>query len=191
MRLFNGASLALAKRGHVGHLDEYHDELKASAIVGDTQVSIDLELVSNSTGASRAAASAPGRLRLSIGKRYGMADMHAWEDDFEGKLEAKTGVIAAAIIRHGEAAFREGLREDEERRLEQIDREAEAERLRLAAANAKRVDDLKESAELLRQADAMRALVRELKAAMAGQADAADVMAWDHWAMPKPTSSTQ
>lgn len=74
--------------------------------------------------------------------------------------------LVAGIIVEGEAKFRRGVREAHER-VDAARRKAEEERLkRLAAAEAARLEALKHSGALLREAGDIRALVASVKSAV-------------------------
>lgn len=109
----------------------------------------------------------------------------SWQDDASGKLESKLAEITARIIVAGEARFRRGLREAEERaeqyRRWQEERRQEA----LARRNAERLKHLRTSGELLRQAEDLRALiarVRDAVAAGSGGVDQDRLEEWERWA---------
>jgi hypothetical protein len=100
-------------------------------------------------------------------------------------LESRIADIAAAFVAAVEARYRLSIRE----RLERIEdarrwrdeRRREAE----AARNAERLKALRESAEMLRQATDLRALIASMQAAMTnGTKDIApeDLAAWERWA---------
>ena len=91
--------------------------------------------------------------------RYkGHPSERSWNDDQDGKLETKIAAIVADLIVAGEAGFREGLRQTESQlEKDQIAAE-ERRRKKLEELNAKRVDDLFQSGELLRRAREIRDL---------------------------------
>jgi hypothetical protein len=189
LRILNGVFLALAKRGHEGSADEYEGELNASAMVGDTYISISLQIAGRPktvvvSGYHRPDPNLPAStaLFLTVGSGRGRAPTACWQDDGSGKLEARIAEIAAGIIVAGEAKFRQGLREEEERLEQQKAADERGRRERLAALNAKRIEDLKASGELLRQSEAIRALVVQVKAAAGDTADAELIVQWERWA---------
>ena len=82
----------------------------------------------------------------------------------------------------GEARFRRSLKEDIEQEERWRRHEEERRRKKLAALEEHRLDQLKASSELLRQAEDIRALVARMKAAVvAGEQDidAQDLAAWE------------
>jgi hypothetical protein len=106
-------------------------------------------------------------------------------DDGAPKLETRIAEIAAAIVAAGEARYRLGIRERLERiedaRQWQEQRRREAE----AARNAERMKALRKSAEMLRAANDLRALLASVRAAMASGAKRIEpdaLAAWERWA---------
>ena len=194
LRILNAIFLALARRGHSGVVTEDRGgEISARAIVGGIYLTLDLCVAGKYptvvlAGYYRPDPALPAStpLILRLGSSFRGIPVETWEDDDEGKLETRIGVIAASIIVAAEAAFRCGLKEEVERQ-EQARIAAEKARIeRLAALNRQRLENLHKSGELLRQAEVIRALVARVKAAaMAGSAgvDASTVEAWERWAL--------
>lgn len=193
LKLLNGLFLALSKRGHDGEAYEHDGKIHARAIVGDTYLGLNLALVGKHPmvrehGYLRPApglpATTPIMIRVDPGfdRKYG----EAWKDDADGNLESKIASIAATIIVAGEAKFRKGLREAEERtereRLEQEKRRQE----KIAELNRQRLQDLRTSGELLRQAQDIRALVESVRQSIiegSTDVDASILNAWEQWAL--------
>ncbi|MER9697001.1 hypothetical protein [Mesorhizobium sp. M0146] len=125
-------------------------------------------------------------LALRIDPDFDRKNTVSWQDDGEAKLETKVAEIAAAIVAAGEKKFRLGLREAEDR----AERERiEKEKLRqehLAQLNQKRLQNLRNSGELLRQAEDIRALVERVRRAIddgSADIDASTLEAWQRWAL--------
>lgn len=203
LRLFNGIFLALAKRGHGGDASEREHEIHSRAIIGNTYLGLTIDIAGKhrtvtARGQRRPEPDLPANTPLILRIRPGFDNEigEAWQDDEDGKLEAKVAEIASALIVAGEAKFRQELRKDEERaERERIEREAKAERERveqeqrriakLHQLNQQRITDLQRSGELLRLSRDIRALVVQVRGAMAGRSDLdeATVEAWERWAL--------
>lgn len=205
LRLLNGIFLALAKRGHGGDAYEHGDghEIHARAFIGDMGLGLELEIAGKHKTALRSGyyrpdpdlpASTPLVLRVKPGFDREIGD--TWQDEADAKLESRIGEIAAALIVAGEAKFRRQLRESEERaERERIEREAREEQARIdreqrrleliRQLNEQRIADLQKSGELLRLSRDIRALVSEVRTAMAARddLDADTVAAWEQWAL--------
>ena len=193
LRILNAVFLALAKRGHDGDAYEDREEIHARAIVGNTYMGVDITIVGKHQtvlvhGYKRPAPGLPPStpLALQLNIDFDRKTIVSWQDDDQGKLEAKIAEIAAGIIVAGEKKFRRGLREAEERARQ---RQLELEKRRheqLAQLNRERLQNLKMSGELLRQAQDIRALVEQVRQAI--DAGAVDVEvptleAWQRWAL--------
>jgi regulator of protease activity HflC (stomatin/prohibitin superfamily) len=92
----------------------------------------------------------------------------------------------ATIIVEGEAKFRRSLREADGRAEQLRILEEKRRQEELARRNRERLEKLHESGELLRQAEAIRAVVAQLRQAMAHGAmdlDEAAVRSWEEWAL--------
>lgn len=194
LRILNGLFMALIKRGHDGNAYEDHTgELHARAIVGDTYMGLEFAIVGKhrtvrERGYVRPAADLPAAtpLMLRLAPDFDGKASESWQDAEDGKLEAKITAIAAAIIMAGERKFRRSLREAEERiervRIEQEKRRQE----QLAELNRQRLQHLRTSGELLRQAQDIRALVGQVRQAIVeGSANIDDptLEAWEEWAL--------
>lgn len=190
LRILNAIFLALSRRGHRADASERDGELHATATIGDTRVDLDIDRAgmvrSSRTYAgteSEWPASTP--LLFSIDETFDGKRRQSWQDDAHGKLETKLTDITARIIVAGEARFRRGLKEAEERE-EQFRRwEEQRRREEIERRNAERLTQLRRSGELLRQAQDLRALIATVReAAVTGSvaADGADLEAWERWA---------
>ncbi|ESX29450.1 MULTISPECIES: hypothetical protein [unclassified Mesorhizobium] len=97
-----------------------------------------------------------------------------------------TSEIAAAIIVAGEKKFRLSLREAEERaERERIEKEKQRQEW-LVQLNHERLQNLRTSGELLRQAEDIRALVERVRRAIddgSADIDASALDAWQRWAL--------
>jgi hypothetical protein len=193
LRILNAIFLALAKRGHHGDVSERDGELHARAIVGDTYLGLDIAVAGKhrttmQRGYLRPAPDLPATtpLKLKIDPNFDGKPTVAWQDDDEGRLEARIAPIAAGIIVAGEAKFRRGLKEAEERQ-EQYRAEQEKRRLeKLAQLNDQRIADLHKSGELLRQAQDIRTLVERMRGAMGAaglEIEPEALNDWERWAL--------
>lgn len=191
LRIFNGIFLALAKRGHGGEMYESGEDLSARAIIGNTGVGLSLDVLNERQKRVRRGymlldPALPAKTPLKLCAVDGDA-VAEWADDEEnGTLETQIASIAAKLIVLGEANFRRHLRENEE----QIERERlrlEAKRqAEIAQRNAERLEALRTSGELLRQANDIRALVANLRQAITEGAPVLDnqqVELWERWAL--------
>jgi len=109
----------------------------------------------------------------------------SWSDDKDGKLETKIAAIVADLIVAGEAGFRERLRQTEIQVEKDRIAAEERRRKKLEELNARRVDDLLQSGELLRRAREIRELVADVSRAMKASPDMdpAELDAWRRWAL--------
>ena len=121
-------------------------------------------------------------MTLDQGKR---TELRAWQDDDTSRLERRLAGIAADLIVAGEEAFRQSLveaarAEEQWARWREESRQRELEQLKV-----KRLANLRESGELLRQADEIRALVSRVGEAMArgGEYTAEQFRRWEAWAL--------
>ena len=109
----------------------------------------------------------------------------SWSDNKDGKLETKIAATVEDLIVAGEAGLRERLHQTEIQ-LEQ-DRIASEERRpkKLEELNAKRLDDLVQSGELIRRAREIRELVASVSEAMEAsrEIEANALAAWREWAL--------
>lgn len=164
IRILSALFMALSKRGHWGDAFEQNGEIHATATIGQMSVSFDigaigLDKAARVHGRRRPSPSLPNATRLAIwlGPKFG--GTAAWADDKGGLLETKIPLIAAGLIVTGEERFRLSLREAEEW-AEQIRLLQQArQRKQMEAKNRERVQNLRRSGELLREAEDIRALV--------------------------------
>ena len=130
--------------------------------------------------------SGSGRLVLRIEGGGSGIDGDRWADDDIGKLELKLARVAAAVIVAGEANLRTCLREDEAWREKMRLLEQKRQQEHLAELAGRRLEELRKSGELLRQAEDLRSLVAAVKlAALAGTAkiEPATLCEWESWAL--------
>lgn len=190
LRIINGLFNALAKRGVGAHVYVVRDELNFSASVGDTGVGISIEpkvAVRRSQRSyfreEKAPASTP--LCLTIHPVWAREFDESWCDDHEGKLESKIAAVAASIIAGGERGYRASVKEAAKRLETERLAIEEAYRKRVAAAQEKRIEDLKRSGKLLRKAQEIRSLVGLVKSAV-GPGPLAlsedELERWETWA---------
>jgi len=189
LRFVNALFLALTKRGHTGSAGEIDGDLSASATIGDTYVALKLEPAlskgrNQSAGYRRFEEDLPAStpMKLSVGHEAGLS----WKDDGDGKVERKLADITASIIAAGEGQFRLRLREEHERKERLRRDEAERYRLHLLALEQKRLEQLKRSGELLREAENIRTLVAQVKQAVLAvqtRVSEEELAAWETWAI--------
>lgn len=191
LRLLNGIFQALSKRGYSGSASERNGEIHAGAAVGQTHLSIEISIVGRHATILRAGYSRPDPdlpastpLRLALDATFDRKGGESWSDDNAGSLESKIVQIVAGIIVTAEATFRRSLREEEERAERQRIAAEQRRQERLVARNRKRVEDLLQSGELLRQAQDIRALVANVQTAIteAGNAGSKELEDWVQWA---------
>lgn len=193
LRILNAVLLTLARRGHDGDAYERDGEIYAAAIIGDTRLGLAIDVVgshrsSRMRGGVQPAPDLPAKTPLAFHAdlNFDGRSVQSWQDDKDGVLETRIAEIAAGLIVAGEAKFRRGLREAEERE-EQLRIDADRRRQEeLAARNRERVQSLHRSGELLRQAQDIRELVERVRVAMlGGQAniEKGTIEAWEQWAM--------
>lgn len=193
LRFLNGLLNALGRRGHKGEVSHYDGELSAHCVIGDTGLGLAFSISGKYRneyvrGVRRPAKdlSASTALTLSLKRKLRIDLRTSWQDDDNGKLEAKLADIASDIIVAGEASFRQSLIEEVEQQEEQSRRDEQDRLERLAKLEAKRLEDLKTSGELLRKAEEIRALVAQVKAAATedGAAISTEELArWERWAL--------
>lgn len=190
LRLLNALMLALSKRGHGGRVSETHDNrMEVQFRVGGTSLHANLE-PSNSRPHNhswRQDITLPGTtpLTLNLEPRHDGTAAATWSDTKDAKLEARLTDVAASIIVEGERAFRRGIREAIERHEAHLRWLEQERQKRIAAAQAKRVEELRRSGEMLRQAEDIRALVARVRTAMASGTElvpADKLSAWEAWA---------
>lgn len=191
LRLFNAVFMTLGRRGHGASAYERNGQIDATIVVGDTRLGVDIAVAGTHRkvrlyGRDRPApdlpATTPLKLLIDAGDRPGET---MWEDDSSGKLESRIAEICARIIVAGEARFRRGLREAEEREEQYRRWQEQRHREEVEARNRERLTNLRESANLLRQAEDLRALVSRVRDAVVAGAvgvDKARLEAWEQWA---------
>lgn len=193
LKIFNALFLALSKRGHDGDAYERDGEIHARAAIGDTYLGLDIGIVGShrtvrQQGYLRPAPDLPAStpLTLRVDPGFDRKATVSWQDDGDTKLESKIAEIAAAIIVAGEKKFRLTLREADERaERERIEKEKRRQE-RLAQLNQQRLQNLRTSGELLRQAQDIRALVERVRRAMdegSVEIDTSTLQAWQRWAL--------
>jgi hypothetical protein len=189
LRIFNAICLALAKRGCSGSVKEDYENINGSAHIGQQHIRLTLEpagkhKVAVLRGYTRPDPDLPKATPLQL--RYkGHPAERSWSDDKDGKLETKIAAIAADLIVAGEAGFRERLRQTEIQLGKDRIAAEERRRKKLEDLNAKRLDDLLQSGELLRRAREIRKLVANVSKAMEAsrEIEANALAAWREWAL--------
>ena len=109
----------------------------------------------------------------------------SWQDDAVGKLETKIAEIVARIIVAGEARFRRGLKEAEEREEQHRRWQEQRRREEIERRNAERLKRLRNSGELLRQAEDLRVLIARVRGAVVAGSVGVDqrrLQEWERWA---------
>jgi hypothetical protein len=192
LRILNALFLALGRRGYRAAAHERDDELHATAIIGDTRVGVQIRIAGKHRtvrvhGRDRPAPDLPTSMPLAL---IIDADLSGklrsrWEDDQSGRLETKLGPIAASVIVAGEANFRHGLKQAEEWAEQSRRREEKRRAEAIAARNAVRLKHLRQSGDLLRQAEDLRILIARVREAVtAGSVPLEDaaLQDWEKWA---------
>lgn len=190
LRILNAIFMTLAKRGHRADAYERDGEIHARVTIGDTHLGFSLEPAGNRPergyGRDRTVGlPATTPLQFSLDPDFDRRAMTIWSDDAAGTLESRIADIVARIIVAGEAKFRRGLREAEERAEEYRRWQEKQRQERIEARNRQRLEHLRRSGELLRQAEDLRALIiRVREAAVTGSvaADRHNLEAWESWA---------
>ncbi|KHL24117.1 hypothetical protein PK98_15655 [Croceibacterium mercuriale] len=190
LRILNMIFFAISQRGHDGILYEDREDLYAGALIGDTRLGLTLSIAGKyrtiaHRGYQRPDPMLPAATPLILQTKDQDGPSLSWQDDATGKLETRIAQIAADLIVAGEQAFRIGLRKAEEwadeRRLQR-----EKERLAwVEKRNQQRLTDLRQSGELLRQAEAIRALVATVEQHLSGTAtvNGVTLSQWRQWAL--------
>ena len=165
----------------------------ARAQIGDTYLGLGISIAGKGQSARRASRVAttsdlPARtpLILRLEPNFDGKSGTIWRDDDDGKLESKIGPIAAAIIAASEAKLRRGLLENEERAKQALIDAEKRRQLELEERNKQRLEHLKVSGELLRQAEDIRVLVQRVGRAIAEGAvgvDASVLQSCEKWAL--------
>ena len=191
-RILNAIFMALSKRGHGGSASERDGRIDAAAIVGDTRVDLNIAIAGKHRTIREYGRDIPARdlpastpLALVIdasrdrpGTRY--------QDDANGKLETKIAEITARIIVAGEARFRRGLKDAEEREEQYRRWQEQRRREEIERRNAERLKHLRTSGDLLRQAEDLRALIARVHEAVTAGSVAVDqdrLEQWERWAL--------
>ncbi len=194
LRFLDRLFKTMSRRGHSGAVSDDKGRLSIRMVVGDMSLCASLEPAGRHATETVAGNTRPARdlpastpLVLALTEKFRAPVRATWKDDPEGKLEGKVAAIAADLIVAGEALFRQRLvetREWEEER-QRLRRKHELERI--AALEAKRLEDLRRSGELLRQAEEIRSLVIRVKVAIAaGQSvdlPPEQLLSWEAWAL--------
>jgi hypothetical protein len=192
LRILNAIFVALSRRGHGGSASERDGRIDATAVVGDTHVDLDIAIVGKHRTIREYGGDVPARdlsastpLALVINGDRDYPGVTSWQDDAAGKLESRLADITARIIVAGEAQFRRGLREVEERE-EQFCRWQEQRRQEaIEKRNAERLKHLRTSGDLLRQAEDLRALIARVRGGVLAGSTGIDhdrLEEWEHWA---------
>ena len=191
-RILNAIFMALSRRGHTGGASERDGRIDATAVVGDMGVDLDIVIAGKHRtvreyGRDRPAPDLPAStpLMLVIDVQRDRPGETTWKDDADGKLEAKMSEIVARIIVAGEARFRRGLREAEQRAEENRRWQEQRRREAIEKRNAERLKHLRTSGDLLRQAEDLRALiarVRDVVFAGSADIDRDRLEEWERWA---------
>lgn len=192
LRILNALFLTLVRRGHDGDVYEHDRKLHARAFVGDTSLSLEVVLkdqhqTSRYSDHNKIIANLPPTtpLTVKVDQSFDGKFTQTWSDDDRGKVEAKLPDIVAGIITAGEAEFRRSLKEAEERIEAQRIADEKQQQERLAALNLQRIGDLHKSGELLRKAQEIRLLVKNVREAVEkdGSVEEVELLQWERWAM--------
>lgn len=186
MRILSSLFAALARRKHSGDVHDHQGEIYARIQIGDTFMGLDISPLGRPTKQAGTNLPATSRLALHLMPNFDRRYTKSWFDDEDGKLEEKIASIAASLIVSGEEKLRSELRKTEEREQEQQARLDKTRREELEKQNLDRLNDLKRSGELLRQAEDIRALVVRIRQAMINGGEEIDpsvLASWERWAL--------
>jgi hypothetical protein len=191
-RILNAIFMALSRRGQSGSACERDGKIDATATVGDTRVDLDIVIAGKHRTIREYGRDVPARdlpastpLMLVIDGQRDRPGVTSWQDDANGKLESKLAEITARIIVAGEARFRRGLKEAEERAEQYRRWQEQRRREEIERRNAERLKHLRTSGDLLRQAEDLRALIASVRGAvLAGSAGVGQdrLEEWERWA---------
>lgn len=191
-RILNAIFMALSKRGHGGRASERDGRIDATAIVGDMGVDLDIVIAGKHRTVREYGRDVPARdlpastpLSLVIDGQRDRPGETVWQDDAAGKLETKIAEIVARIIVAGEARFRRGLREAEQRAEEHRRWQEQRRREEIERRNAERLKHLRNSGNLLSQAEDLRGLIARVRGAVVDGTvgvDQARLEEWERWA---------
>ncbi len=196
LRLANGLAHALAKRQVAMAVQLADDDFSLSFRVGNQHVGVLIDVATRRRKGSYDNPYLRRKERQTLEKstplglwflRYGEQPVASapFADDNGGTLENKLAAIAAAIIVAGESAFRDSIRLELEHEQAERKRREELRLEHLRRAEAERLAALKQSGELLRQADEIRRLVAKVKAATTNTTlglSSDELEAWEEWA---------
>lgn len=192
LKLINELFFALAKRGHSGSAFERDRELDGHFLIGDERLGFSFACVGKHRtervyGNLRPARDLPAStpLRLTLRRTFTDGVPASWEDDDTGRLETRLAGIAADIIVAGEASFRQGLVEAEERAAQWRQWEEERRLKRISELENRRIEDLRLSGKLLAEANEIRMLTEQMRdALLAGETGVSpeEVARWEKWA---------
>jgi hypothetical protein len=187
-RILNAIFIALSRLGHTGSASERDGRIDATAVVGDTRVDLDIAIAGKHRTVREYGRDLPARhlpastpLMLVIDGQRDRPGVTSWQDDKAGKLESKLAEITARIIVAGEARFRRGLKEAEERAEQYRRWQEERRREEIERRNAERLKHLRTSGELLRQAEDLRALIARVRGAVVAGSASIDQDRLDEW----------
>lgn len=192
LRIFNAVFMALSRRGYDAAACGRDGKIEATVVIGDTRVEFDIEVAGAHRTVRMSGREVPAKdlpistpLALLIGGNKECAGETYWRDDAAGKLEAKLAEIVARLVAAGEASFRRGLKQAEEREEQWRRYQEKQRREEIERRNAKRLEELRASGDLLRQAEDLRALVARVRSAvLAGLVDVGEerLREWERWA---------
>lgn len=195
LKTLNAVFMALSRRGQSADAYEREGEIHARARIGDAYLGLHVELAGKQRtvqvqGRTRPPPDLPGStpLMFSVDPGFDRKNCTTWRDDAKGRLETKIAEIVARIVVMGEAKFRRGLKEAEERAEEHRRWQEKRRQEAIEARNAERLKHLRESGELLRQAEDLRALIARVRGAVTADSapvDRAALDAWETWASAK------
>lgn len=193
LKILNAVFMTLSRRDQRADAYECDGEIHARARIGDAYLGLHVDLggkqrTAQVQGRTRPAPDLPGStpLMFSVDPGFDRKKCTTWQDDAKGTLETRIAEIAARIVVMGEAKFRRGLKEAEERAEEHRRWQEERRQEELEARNRERLKQLRESGDLLRQAEDLRALISRLcDAVVAGSvgADPTRLEQWERWAL--------
>jgi hypothetical protein len=193
LRILNAIFMALSRRGHRAQAYERDGEIHATVRIGDMPLGLDIDVAAKRTGTraqaqirAGAALAASTPLALSLDPTFDRKSVTTWQDDRDGALETKLAEIVARIVVAGEAKFRRGLKEAEERAEQHHLWQEKRREEEIEARNRERLTRLRESGELLRQAEDLRTLIGRVREAVISgsvEVDRKKLEAWQSWAL--------
>jgi hypothetical protein len=189
LRILNAIFTVLSRRGHSADAYERDGQIHAGATIGDNHLGLHIEVAGRNGGAqvkeSTSDLPVSTALVFTVDPGFDRKNCTSWQDDPTGKLETKITEIAAAIVVAGEAKFRRGLKEAEEREAQFRRWEEQRRQEDIARRNRERLKHLRESGQRLREAQDLRELILRVREAVkvgSVDVDSSRLEEWEGWA---------